>query len=193
VPTLFRVFPYLPAAGASEPGGALFIPPQSAGRLDNPESYRVLYVSGSPSGAIAEAFGRFPEWTPAIFSGSSGLPGSVRALASYRLPDETPICDLDDPRQLLDLGLKPSDVVSRDYTRTRAWAKRIYEQGRWAGVSWWSFYGPQWVSLGLWEAGSLTLEEVHPLHLEDPALIESARTILRKIMPAGKRSQAKRK
>ncbi|MBI1790737.1 MAG: RES domain-containing protein, partial [Acidobacteria bacterium] len=83
MPILYRVLPFLAAAAEDEPGGALYIPPQGGGRLDNPELYSVLYLSDAASGAIAEAFGRFPEWSPAILEGSPGMPGSVRALAKY--------------------------------------------------------------------------------------------------------------
>jgi hypothetical protein len=77
--------------------------------------------------------------------------------------------------------------VSRDYAITRAWARRIYEQGAWAGVRWWSYYDPRWASIGLWNSSGLRLETVHPLHLEDTALVEASRVIARRIveMPRG--------
>jgi hypothetical protein len=181
VPTLYRVFPYLAAAGKRDVGGALYVPPQGAGRIDNPGTYSVLYLSDAAAGAIAEAFGRFPEWMPAMLEGSPSLPGSVRAIARYRLPDDVPICNLDDLKQLLALGLRPSDVVNRDYARSRAWARRIYEQGKWSGVRWWSYYDPAWSSFGLWDIKRLTLEEVSPLSLDHPALIEASRTIVRRV------------
>lgn len=182
MPILYRVLPFHAKAAPDEPGGALYVPSQGGGRLDNPELYAVLYLSDAAPGAIAEAFGRFPEWSPAIVAGSPGLPGSVRAIASYRLPDDAPLCDLDDPDVLRDLRLRPSDVVSRDYSRTRSWARRIYEQRLWVGVRWWSYYDPRWASVGLWELKELTLQEVRPLRLNDPALIEASRTIVRRIV-----------
>jgi hypothetical protein len=184
VPTLYRVFPYLAAAAKHEPGGALYVPPQGGGRIDNPGTYSVLYLSDAAAGAIAEAFGRFPEWPPAILEGSPSLPGSARAIARYRLAENTPICNLDEPEQLLALGLRPSDIVSRHYARTRAWARRIYEQGRWSGVRWWSYYDPAWSSFGLWDIKHLTLEEVRPLRLDHPALLEASRTIVRRVVAA---------
>lgn len=130
---------------------------------------------------MAEAFGRFPEWTPAMIAGSPSLPGSVRAIASYELADEVLICDLDDPQVLLQLGLRPSDVVSRDYERTREWARTIFEQGSWAGIRWWSYYDPKWASIGLWETGALALQDVRPLQLDDAHVVAASRTILRRI------------
>jgi hypothetical protein len=181
VPTLYRVFPFLRSALPGEPGGGLYVPPQAGGRLDNPDLYSVLYLGNSPAGAIAEAFGRFPEWTPALLGGAPALPGTVRALARYHLDEHARLCDLDDPKQLLALHLRPSEVVSRDYARTRAWARRIYEQGVWAGVRWWSYYDPGWSSIGLWLPGRLTIEEIQPLQPEDPAFLEASRTIVRPI------------
>lgn len=182
MPDLYRVFPFLSSAAPYDPGGALFIPPQGGGRLDNPDLFRILYLSDSPAGAIAEAFGRFPEWTTAILEGSPSLPGSVRALARYSLHHAVRLCDLDDPSQLLALQLHPSHVVGRDYDRSRAWARRIYQLKTWAGVRWWSYYDPQWASIGLWKTDRLTVEEVRPLRLDHPALLEASRTILRPIV-----------
>lgn len=166
----------------------MYVPGQGGGRLDNPQLYSVLYLSDAPAGAIAEAFGRFPEWTPAILGGSPSLPGSVRAIARYRLADDVSICNLDNPDQLRMLHLRPSEVVSRDYVRTREWARRIYEQDRWAGVRWWSYYEPHWASIGLWDLRQIAIEDVRVLTLEDPDVIEASRTILRRIVPPQRRT-----
>jgi hypothetical protein len=184
VPDLFRVFPFLSSADPHDPGGALYIPSQGGGRVDNPTIYSVLYLSDSAAGAVAEAFGRFPEWPPAILQGSPSLPGSVRAIARYRLTEGSKICDLDDPSQLQELALRPSHVVSRDYEHTRAWALRIYKQRRWAGVRWWSYYSSAWFSFALWNLSGLTLARVQTLTLEDPAVVEASRAIIRRIVVA---------
>jgi hypothetical protein len=97
-------------------------------------------------------------------------------------PDDAPICNLDDPVVLHTLGLRPSDIVSRDYTRGRARAQRIYEQRGWFGVRWWSYYNSQWASFGLWNFGQLKLEEVNLLRLDDPAFLDASRTIARRIV-----------
>ena len=80
----------------------------------------MLYLGDTAPGAIAEAFGRFPEWTASILEGVPDLPKSVRALARFRTSRAIRVCDLDDPAQLQALALRPSDVVTRDYTRSRA-------------------------------------------------------------------------
>ena len=141
--------------------------------------YSVFYAGDSEAGALAEAFGRFPRWTPAMLQGIPSVPGSFRAIARYEIPETTSICDLDDPTQLVALDLRPSDVVSRDYNRTRNWARRIYQQGRWNGVRWWSYYDPRWSSIGLWETAGLTLADVRALRLDDATLAEAALIICR--------------
>jgi hypothetical protein len=184
LPDLFRVFPYLKAGPPDEPGGALYVPSQGGGRIDNPGVYSVLYLSDSPAGAIAEAFGRLPEWPQSMLEGIPALPGSVRALAQYNLAPRTSLCDLDDPAQLLALNLRPSDIVSRDYLRCRRWALQIHEQKRWAGIRWWSYYDPSWSSLGLWDTRHIKLKSVMPLTLKHPAIIEASRTMVRRILSA---------
>ncbi len=180
---LYRVFPWVPLARAADPGGALYVPPQGGGRLDNPDLYSVFYAGSDQAGAVAEAFGRFPEWTSAILGPSPSLPASIRAIARYRLAESARLCDLDDPAQLVALGLRPSQVVSRDYSVTRQWARGIFEQRSWAGVRWWSYYDPRWSSVGLWKSGVLTFEEVRPLKLDDAAVLEAAHTLTRRIVP----------
>jgi len=184
VPILYRVFPFLATVPEDQPGGARYVPSRGGGRLDNPGIYSALYLSDSAAGAIAEAFGRFSEWNAAILQGSPSLPGSARGIARFRLPDDAPICNLDDPSQLHSLGLRPSDVVSRDYVRTREWARIIFEQRKWIGVRWWSYYDPQWASFGLWNTDRLKLEEIRVLQLDDPDLREAGRIITRRIVPA---------
>ena len=179
---LYRVFPFLPGVRADQPGGALFIPPLGGGRLDNPDLYSVFYASNAEAGAIAEAFGRFPEWTRAILEGSPALPGSSRAVARYTLGEPARICNLDDAAELASLGLRPSDVVSRDYARTRAWSQRIFETGQWAGVRWWSYYDPRWASVGLWDRSALSLVHTRILRLDDAALREAGLAIARRVM-----------
>ncbi len=182
MPALYRVFPFLPKSTQNGPGGALYVPPQGGGRLDNPELYSVLYLSNSAAGAVAEAFGRFPEWTPALFESSPGLPGSIRVLARYRLLEKASVCNLDDPAKLLRLSMRPSEVVVRDYVRTRAWARRIYELRKWIGIQWWSYYDSSWASLGLWDLQGLTLADIEPLQMDHPAVLEASRTIVRRIV-----------
>jgi len=170
-------------AARGEPGSALYVPSQGNGRIDNPLLYSVLYLSDAAAGAVAEAFGRFPEWSAAILTGSPSLPGSTRTLAQFDLSDEMPVCDLDDPVVLTQLGLRPSDVVTRDYERSRAWAREIHAKRKWAGVRWWSYYDARWASFGFWDIRRLRLVKTEALRLDHPAMEEAARVIARRIVP----------
>ena len=110
----------------------------------------------------------------------------MKAVGIYSVPDDHPICNLDDPQTLLDLNLRPSGVVTRDYEQTRRWARRIWEREKWCGVSWWSYHDPRWASLGLWNIEGVRVQSVRQLHLNDADLIEASQIIVRPIV-VGKR------
>jgi hypothetical protein len=150
---------------------------QGAGRVDNPEHYLVLYGSDAPAGAVAEAFGNFSTWSPALFEGPPALAGSARALAQYRL--DLDVLDLDEPRHLVARELRPSGVITRRRDVTQAWALSIFREGLWAGVRWWGFHNPDWGSYGLWDLGHVTVEAVEPLKVDHPAVTEAKRALPR--------------
>jgi hypothetical protein len=159
----------------AEPGHPLYVSTtQGAGRLDNPDRYSVFYVSTSVAGAIGEVFANLAEWSSRMFS-TPAHPGGTRALAEYELADE--LLDLDNPTALLDRDLRPSRIVTRDRATTQRWAGAIFEEGRWGGVSWWSFWNPDWVSCGVWWIDRLGLLSVQPLadHLD---AVHDARQVL---------------
>ena len=79
------------------------------------------------------------------------------------------------------MKLRPSEIVLRDYMRTRAWARRIYEQRKWSGIGWWSYYDSRWTSFGLWDISKLAVSDVEILTLDHPALLEASRMIVRPI------------
>ena len=107
------------------------------------------------------------------------LPGSRRALATYEIPTEIPILDLNDAKALVEWSLRPSEVVSRDRGLTQGWARRIFGSGHFAGVRWWSFYNPDWISLGLWDYTLIKVTAVDPLVSGSPAFEEARLTLMR--------------
>lgn len=181
MPLLYRVLPYLPSARPGQPGHPRYLPPAGgAGRVDNPTEYSVLYLGDSAAGALAEAFGWKQVWDTGLFRGSPSLPGSVRALVSYQLDDQALICDLDDAHRLIELALRPSEVVTRDRSVTQGWALRIHRSARFVGVRWWSYYDPRWGSLGLWDLAGLTVRSVEVLDdLDQPSVVEAAEVLNR--------------
>lgn len=184
---LYRVFPHLPSAAAGMPGHAYYLHPSSgAGRLDNPSRYSVWYLSHDACGAIGEVFGNQEAWSDAMFSFPK-LPGSRRALATFTLPDDLPVLDLDDAQTLLDRGLRPTQVVSRNRSATQTWALRVYEerddrgQQKWHGVKWWSFHRPQWRLMGYWGPMQPRIVDVEPLDTKHYAVLDAANTLCKSI------------
>lgn len=184
---LYRVFPWVEDADDEEPGGALYVPRQGAGRFDNLKEYAVLYASNAADGAIAEAFGRFPRWTSTMLAGSPTLPGSRHALAVIELDEAVEFCNLDDPKVLLEWDLRPSDVVNREYQTTQTAALRIFMSMRYQGLCWWSYYNPAWRSIGIWRKAGISqwrgirLLHVQPLSITDGEIQAAARAIVRMI------------
>ncbi len=113
------------------------------------------------------------------------LIGARRALATLSLPDSLRVLDLDDPHQLMRLGLRPTDVVRRNLAVTQTWGHRIWakrdsdHKRRWDAVQWWSYFRPSWTVLASWMRP--TLCEVTPLSIETPALQDAAVSLNRKI------------
>ncbi len=177
---LFRVLPYDKNAAPNEKGGVLYIPGSTAGRIANPDLYRELYLSLEPEGAIAEAFGRLPIWHASDFIRAGGRP---MTLATYELPDDVRIFDLDSVKALASLGIeRPSEVVVRNRKGTQRWARRIFERGTYAGARWWSYYDPAWTSVGLWNsAGLCSTGSPEILDAGHRLIQEAARAIARQI------------
>jgi hypothetical protein len=173
------VLPWVAGARKGEAGHPLHrASRQGAGRVDNPEHYRVLYASDAAAGAVAEAFGNHAVWTAMLLRGRPDLPGSIRALATFDAAGIEAL-DLDDARRLVERELRPSAVVARDRSLTQRWALRIFEERRWAGIRWWSHYDSRWGSFGLWDVAKLTLLDVAPLVSDHPALVEAAAALSR--------------
>jgi hypothetical protein len=173
---LYRVFPYLNRSAKGEPGHPLYTPAvQGGGRWDNPGLYVCRYLATTPEAAVGEAFGHLATWSAGMLI-SPSLNDAARSLGIYRLDEDlSPILDLDDPEVLAERGIRPTHVVVRNRPRTQAIAARIYREGRWAGIQWWSFYRPQWPVVALWE-GDLTVERVENL-APHPALDDAAREL----------------
>ena len=184
----YRVGVYTGAAATPEDSGHPLYrwPHQGAGRIDDPQKeYLVLYLSDVPEAAVAEAFGRFPQWGDAMFEMPEGAPADAHR-ALFTCEGEPRVCDLDDGRRLASLGLRPSRVVTRDRDVTQEWARAIYERRaadgsrEFSGVSWWSFYNPDWSSIGLWEV-ALSVKDVEILTLDSAVVREAADEIARVI------------
>jgi hypothetical protein len=178
---LYRVFPCVSDAAEREPGGPLYAPPGGQNRIDNPDLYSVLYASSHPEAAVAEWLGRFPIWTAAHFNAPRSVPHATISLVTFDAADDR-VVDLDDAHALVAQRLRPSDVVTRDYARSQAWAARIYrDSSRVDGVRWWSYYNPDWGTFGRWRTPDLSVSGIEPLTVDHPATIAAASVIVRRI------------
>ncbi len=175
---LFRVFPYDSSAAEDQPGGALFRPIGGLGRIDNPALYRTLYVSDAEECAVAEQFGTIPVWHPEMLVHASG---SRYALATLEAPDSLAIWDLNDTTNLRELDLTPRDVATRNRKKTQAWAARVFELHKYVGISWWSYYNPDWTAFGLWSSRRIKIVSVRSLELRDIAIIDASKAIVRSL------------
>jgi hypothetical protein len=154
------------------------------GRLDNPSEYDCWYLAAEASGAIGETFGDLDLWISNMFV-FPALPGATRALGTYEVDDAIPVLDLDDARNLLALGLRPTQVVERNRAVSQGWALQIYNQltptgaRRWSGVRWWSYHRPQWRIYGLWGLTPHCVK-VELLDLNHPAVVDAAKILAKR-------------
>lgn len=183
---IYRVFAGLPSAAPGEPGHPGYLHrPQGLGRWDNPSLYDIWYLSKSPEGAVAEAFGNLASWSEDMFE-TPFLSGGRRELAMFSVPDDMSMLDLDDAQNLLDQGMRPTQVVMRNLAYTQARAASIFAtrgptRRRWAGLAWWSYHRPYLTNVALWstddEPAPLTLVEVRSLSLRSPEVVETSRML----------------
>lgn len=181
---VYRVFPYLAAAREGQPGHPLYEhTPQRGGRVDHPDYY-VWYVSRNAEAACGEVFGNLGEWDESMFDFPL-VPGARRALGTYSLPDDLRVLDLDDPRQLMRLSLRPTQIVARNLPVTQAWGHRIWDERQvddpnervWDAVQWWSYHRPTWNVIASWRRPSLV--DVAALSVEHPAVKEAGASLIR--------------
>lgn len=180
MPNFYRVHPLWPDAEPGAKGHPLFVQRGGTGRVDNSE-YATLYVADSPSCAIAEAFGTFGTWDSSLFEPRPGWPpGAEFVVTTYR--GSPTVVDLDDVGELTTLGIRPSRVVTRNRSHTQAWALAIHSSDRAHGVRWWSYYEPDWGSLGLWDVSELEVLESAVLSVRHPAVVQAASVMSRPLL-----------
>jgi len=180
---LFRCFPYNPAIKKIEPGHPLFIPvSRSTGRINNPDIYTSSYWSAQPECAVAEVYSSQMQWTPGTFLANPHMPKTFQAIAAINVPDETLIFNMDSAPNLVRLKLRPSRVVTRDSAVTQAWARKIFELRKYAGISWWSVLWPEWQSYGLWNLSGVEVLSVEKLSTSHPAVLKSAEVLNKQVL-----------
>jgi hypothetical protein len=176
---LYRVLYYDENAAPNEKGGVLYIPPQGEYRIDNPRHYKVLYLGDTRGGVCAEVFYRGAyrlHWSAKMLRPLQS--GHRRILAWYDIPNDTPICTLDDLNELLRHNLRPSLVITRDYRNvTQPWALAIFQQKQFSGVSWCSYCDSRWTTVGLWDTSIIRRHGIEELNINHAAIVEAARIV----------------
>ena len=175
---LYRVFPLLPGAAPTEPGGALFVPRvlQGLGRHDGPDRYGALYASTVPGSAAAE---RIQAFRGRVLRDDHLRRPDGSRLALVRIDDGglDGSIDLDEPRELARRRLRPSRVATGDRTVTQRVAVDLFEEGI-PGFAWWSTIEASWSNVTLFAERAVPSLRVdgdpEPLTLRSPSVREAA-------------------
>jgi hypothetical protein len=175
---LWRVLPVDPAAAHDAPGGPLWFPREQQGtaRHDNPDAYGCLYVAESPVSAVAEALLPF-RGRGALRAAMLERAGWPLALAELELAEPASLVDLDEPRTLSAVGLRPSRVATRVRAVTQADALRLHrDHARAAGLRWWSTIESAWINVTLFDRARarLSARATETLTVEHDAVREAA-------------------
>jgi RES domain-containing protein len=138
---------------------------QGSGRFDLP-GRPVWYLSESAAHAVAESLQAFrsrPFQDAMLRRFKQPL-----ALVEIHLPDDIAegIVNLDDPAELLRLGLVPSALASDDRKKTQAVAARVYASGT-TGLRWWSALSGDWQTVVLF----LDRAPIERLEIDEPVLL----------------------
>lgn len=152
---LFRVFKWDGRSSGRRRGGPLHVARerQGVGRHDAPEKYGAWYCACDAVSAVAEAiqFARGQVLTDADLVAADR---SAWALVALELGGAAPLPDLDDPRELLTRGLRPSQAATRRRSVTQRIASAIFDEGA-AGFQWWSTLDAEWINVTLFHERAL--------------------------------------
>ena len=173
---LYRCFAWNERARADQADSPLWFPRefQGDGRHDYPDLYGCLYLTDREVSGVVEQLARFRGQRlikPMLVRRRLPL-----ALAAIELPDGAELVDLDDPVELRRRRLRPSRVATRDRAITQPQALAAYRESTAAGIRWWSIHESLWANYTLFDrsVSALSVAEVRPLELGDPAVAEAA-------------------
>ena len=174
---LFRCFPWDREAKSGARGGPLWFPRmlQGPGRHDNPLAYGCLYVSEEPLSPVVERLARFRGRE--LTSDKLVSFGRELALAALELSEAAELVDLDEPRVLVQEGLKPSQIATNDRSVTQMQASELFEAHPTAvGLRWWSTFESLWANVTLFDRADPVIEvtDVHELDVGDDVVREAA-------------------
>lgn len=161
--SLWRCFPWDPAAASGKPHSAGYIAPgQRSGRFDLNDDPPVLYLGDHPAHVISESLQgyRNTEFRPGMLRKHGHGLALVEAGVDF---PEAAIADLCDPEVLVRHGIRPDATAHHDRAVTQAIARMLHEAG-FAGLRWWS------VTTGAWHTFALFGPRIPdpPVHFGPP-------------------------
>ena len=146
---LFRVFDWDGATLGRAAGGPLSVARarQGSGRHDAPHRYGAWYCSREAVSAIAEClqYLRGHSLTDADFL---RVGPTTKAIVALRVADSLEIVNLDDPAELLDRRLRPSEVATMRRAVTQKISTSLFDAGA-DGLEWWSTLEAEWRNVTL--------------------------------------------
>jgi hypothetical protein len=151
--------------------------PQGSGRFDLAER-SVWYLSESPVHAVAEVLQSFR--SRPFHDAMLRRFGQPLALVEVNLADDAAsrIVDLDDPAELVRLGITPGGLASDDRARTQSIAERVYASDA-TGLRWWSKLSGDWHGVVLFldraPVETLEIDAPEPLSRTHPAVVGACR------------------
>lgn len=122
---------------------------QGTGRHDNPDLYGAVYLARDAISAVAERIQGFrgQALVDADLQRPHGRRLALATLDDSNLPATT---DLDDPRMLVRLQRRPSEVATGDRRVTQALAFELFSSGS-IGLGWWSTLEASWINVTLFD------------------------------------------
>jgi hypothetical protein len=149
------VFPWDDAALPGEPFTPQYVLPagvQTGGRFDLADTPTLYIALDDPAHALAEVLQGFRA-SREIRRGH--LRRAVRgrrgvyhplAIVDTWLPDDVydALPDLGDPQTLVDLGIRPDDLSSRDRGVTQRISRKLHDDHGVPGFRWWSAFRGEW-------------------------------------------------
>jgi RES domain len=151
----WRVFPWDVAARPGDPYTPQYVLPagvQTGGRFDLSDTPTLYLALEDPAHALAEVLqslrGKREIRNGHLRRGVRGSPGVYHPLAIVEtwMPDAIydALPDLGDPRKLVELGIRPDDLSSRDRPLTQRISRTLHDDHGLPGFRWWSAFGGQW-------------------------------------------------
>ncbi|HEX5725397.1 MAG TPA: RES domain-containing protein [Longimicrobiaceae bacterium] len=186
------MFPWNAAAPAGDPYTPQYVLPagsQTGGRFDLADTPTLYLALEDPAHALAEVLqslrGKRQIRAGHLHRRVRGEPGHYHPLAVVEtwLPEDVypALPDLGVPENLVEFGIRPDDLSSRDRAVTQRISRKLHDDHGLPGFRWWSAFGGQWHVAVLYmdrvDRFRLHYGTPDPLHLAHPVVRAAAREL----------------